>query len=77
VLHANQVHVLFRAVLADGKFGIGVESLEVGLYDERDIPWPEIAFPSVEFTLRRYFEDRAKGERSLHFKTFERAPRAA
>jgi ADP-ribose pyrophosphatase YjhB (NUDIX family) len=76
VLHAHQVHVLFRAVLADGSYGIGVESLEVGLYDERDIPWPEIAFPSVEFTLRRYFEDRTRGERGLHFKTFERAPRA-
>jgi ADP-ribose pyrophosphatase YjhB (NUDIX family) len=76
VLHAHQVHVLFRAILEDGSFGVGVESLEVGLYEERDIPWPEIAFPSVEFTLRRYFEDRAIGERTLHFTTFERAPHA-
>jgi ADP-ribose pyrophosphatase YjhB (NUDIX family) len=76
VLHAHQVHVLFRAALAGGSFGVGVESLEVGLYDERDVPWPDIAFPSVEFTLRRYFEDRAKGERRLHFTTLERAPRS-
>jgi len=74
VLHAHQVHVLFRAVLADGAYGVGVESLEVGLYEERDIPWPEIAFPSVEFTLRRYFDDRARGRRVLHFTTFERPP---
>jgi ADP-ribose pyrophosphatase YjhB (NUDIX family) len=76
VLHAHQVHVLFRAVLEGASFGVGVESLEVGLYEECDIPWPDIAFPSIEFTLRRYFEDRAKGERALHFKTFERTPRA-
>ena len=71
VLHAEQVHVMFRAVLAaDGAFGVGAESLETLLCDERDIPWPEIAFPSVEFTLRRYFEDRTAGREGLHYRTF-------
>jgi ADP-ribose pyrophosphatase YjhB (NUDIX family) len=71
VLHAEQVHVMFRAVLAaDGSFGVGAESLETVLCDERDMPWPEIAFPSVEFTLRRYFEDRAAGREGLHYRTF-------
>ena len=32
VLHAAQVHVTFRAGLLDGKFGVGAESLQVGLY---------------------------------------------
>ncbi len=71
VLHAHQVHVLFRARVPDGAHGVGVESLEVGLVDERDVPWPEMAFPSVEFALRRYFEDRARGREELHFTTFE------
>jgi ADP-ribose pyrophosphatase YjhB (NUDIX family) len=71
VLHAEQVHVLFRARLSHPAFGIGPESLETTLADERDIPWPEIAFASVEFTLRRYFEDRAAGHARLHFHTIE------
>jgi ADP-ribose pyrophosphatase YjhB (NUDIX family) len=70
VLHAEQVHVMFRARLSGG-FGVGVESLETVLCDESDIPWPEIAFPSVEFTLRRFFEDRAAGREGLHYRTFD------
>lgn len=71
VLHAHQVHVMFRARLADPSFGVGVESLEVRLCAEPELPWPEIAFPSVAFTLRRYLEDRAAGRSELHFKTIE------
>jgi ADP-ribose pyrophosphatase YjhB (NUDIX family) len=70
VLHAGQVHVIFRARLAGG-FGVGPESLETVLCDESDVPWPDIAFASVEFTLRRYFEDRAAGEERLHYRTFD------
>jgi ADP-ribose pyrophosphatase YjhB (NUDIX family) len=72
VVHAHQVHVMFRAVLPAAEFGVGTESLEVGLYRADDIPWPEIAFPSVEFALRRYLEDRAAGREGLHFADFDR-----
>jgi ADP-ribose pyrophosphatase YjhB (NUDIX family) len=71
VLHAEQVHVMFRATLADESFGVGPESLDARLCDERDIPWPEIAFASVEFTLRRYFEDRGAGRDGLHYRVFD------
>jgi ADP-ribose pyrophosphatase YjhB (NUDIX family) len=70
VLHAEQVHVLFRARLVGG-FGVGAESLETVLLEERDLPWAELAFASVEFTLRRYFEDRAAGREGLHYRTFD------
>ncbi|HEY5559645.1 MAG TPA: NUDIX hydrolase [Steroidobacteraceae bacterium] len=71
VLHAHQVHVMFRARLTDPSFGVGVESLEVKLCAEAELPWPDIAFPSVAFALRRYLEDRAAGSSDLHFKTIE------
>ena len=67
VLHANQVHIMFRARLEDGRFGVGPESLETELYEEREIPWPEIAFRSVDFALRRYLEDRSAGLERTHF----------
>jgi ADP-ribose pyrophosphatase YjhB (NUDIX family) len=69
VLHAEQVHVMFRATLAAPGFGVGPESLESVLCEERGIPWGEIAFASVEFTLRRWLEDRAAGREPLHFHT--------
>ena len=71
VLHAEQVHFMFRATLAEPSFGVGAESLEVELCGEQELPWGELAFRSVEFTLRRYFEDRAAGTNSLHFHTIE------
>jgi ADP-ribose pyrophosphatase YjhB (NUDIX family) len=69
VLHTEQVHVLFRARLADPAFGVGEESLETVLCEADDIPWPEIAFASVEFALRRYLADRAAAREPLHFHT--------
>jgi ADP-ribose pyrophosphatase YjhB (NUDIX family) len=67
VTHAGQVHVMFRARLTQPDFGPGTESLEVRLYDESEIPWDQLAFPSGEFTLRKYFADRTAGREDHHF----------
>jgi ADP-ribose pyrophosphatase YjhB (NUDIX family) len=56
--HINQVHLLFRASLLDLDFSPGAESLEVALFEERDIPWDQIAFRPVSFTLQHFFADR-------------------
>jgi ADP-ribose pyrophosphatase YjhB (NUDIX family) len=71
VLHADQVHVMFRARLASPDFGAGAESLEVMLCDEAGIPWQDIAFRSVDFALRRYLEDRRQGEEQHHFTSID------
>ena len=67
VTHAGQVHVMFRARLEAPQFAPGPESLEVGLYEESEIPWNDLAFPSGEFTLRQFFADRGKGREDYHF----------
>jgi hypothetical protein len=67
VLHADQVHVMFRATMREPSFGPTPESLEVRLYEESGIPWNEIAFRSVDFALRRYFDDRRRGVEEHHF----------
>ncbi|HEY2685582.1 MAG TPA: NUDIX domain-containing protein [Steroidobacteraceae bacterium] len=67
VTRANQVHVMFRAKLLKPEFGPGTESLEVGLYEESEVPWGDLAFKSGEYALRRYFEDRANGREDHHF----------
>jgi ADP-ribose pyrophosphatase YjhB (NUDIX family) len=70
--YAHQVHVMFRAHLATAEFGAGDESLEVGLYRADDIPWADIAFPSIDFTLRRYLEDRDAGVTGIHVTALDR-----
>jgi ADP-ribose pyrophosphatase YjhB (NUDIX family) len=75
VPHASQVHVFFRGRLVGGHFGVGHESLDAGLYEEGRIPWSELAFPSVEYTLRRYLADRTAGREDSHVTTVERLRR--
>ena len=72
VAHASQIHVMFRARLVDERFGAGEETLEAALYDEADIPWSLIAFPSVRFTLERFFSDRAAGSEEVHLTSVAR-----
>jgi len=76
VLHANQVHVMFRARLPRPEFGAGAESLESMLCTEEQVPWSEIAFRSVDFALRRYLEDRREGVERHHFTALDLRPAA-
>jgi ADP-ribose pyrophosphatase YjhB (NUDIX family) len=66
VPHVNQVHLFYRARLLDLEFKPGEESLEVALFRESDIPWDHVAFRTVGYTLRTWFEDRAKGSFGFH-----------
>lgn len=72
--YISQVYMLFLGDLADTGFGPSQESLEVRLFREDEIPWNELAFPSVSMALRWYFEDRPGGEFPLHVADIERRP---
>jgi ADP-ribose pyrophosphatase YjhB (NUDIX family) len=50
----SQVQLIYRATLAEPGFSAGPESLEVVLFDWDEIPWDEIAFPSVKWALDEY-----------------------
>lgn len=60
VPHVHQVHLFYLAELLDLNYVAGTESLEVALFTEAQIPWDEIAFPTVTYTLRAFFSDHAK-----------------
>ena len=66
LVHINQVYLMFRGDLKDGQASAGEESLEVGLFKEDEIPWQELAFPVVQETLERYFEERQHGVYQVH-----------
>jgi hypothetical protein len=59
----------------DIDYSAGAESLEVRLFDEQEIPWEEIAFPSIERALRLYYQDRRRHSFGTHMADIERRPR--
>ncbi len=52
----SQIQLIYRARLADPEFGPGPESTEVGLYRWPDIPWDDLAFPSVHWALNHFHD---------------------
>jgi len=52
----SQIQLIYRARLASPSIEAGPESAEVGMFHWDDIPWDDIAFPSVHWSLKRYRE---------------------
>ena len=53
-----QVQLMFRGRLAEPVFAAGPESLEVALFAWEDIPWKELAFPTVVWALNHWRQGR-------------------
>ncbi len=51
----GQVYLFFLSDLKNLDFHPGVETEKVGLFGRDEIPWDQIAFSSVRFTLEHYF----------------------
>jgi ADP-ribose pyrophosphatase YjhB (NUDIX family) len=64
--HVDQVYMMFRSNLLDLDFSPGIESLEVELFAEDEIPWDELAFTTIRHTLKFYFDDQLRGDYQLH-----------
>ncbi|MFS2023536.1 NUDIX hydrolase [Massilia sp. GER05] len=60
VVHVHQVHMFYLARLVDLDFAPGIESLDVQLFSEAEIPWADLAFPTIRTTLELFFADRAQ-----------------
>ena len=54
VPHISHVHLIYRARLVSPAVAPGPESREVELFRWEDIPWFELAFPSVTWSLERF-----------------------
>jgi ADP-ribose pyrophosphatase YjhB (NUDIX family) len=63
VPHISQVHIFFLAHMNSPEHAQQTsESLEVKLFSFSDIPWDEIAFPTVKKTLQFYLDDLQAGK---------------
>jgi ADP-ribose pyrophosphatase YjhB (NUDIX family) len=54
----SQIQLIYRARLRSPEVSAGPESQEVGLFGWDEIPWEEIAFPSVHWALGHFAEVR-------------------
>lgn len=64
--HIDQVYIMYRARLLDLDYRPGEESLDVRLFREDEIPWEQLAFRTIDRTLRHYFADRRNGHFAVH-----------
>lgn len=54
----SQVQLMYRARLTSDAVSAGPESLEVGLFAFDEIPWDDLAFPSVRWALHQFADSR-------------------
>jgi ADP-ribose pyrophosphatase YjhB (NUDIX family) len=68
----SQVQLIYLAELRSAEVAAGPETLELDLFEWSDIPWDELAFPSVRWALDHYDEVRGRE----HFAPFNNPPGA-
>ena len=66
VARIGQVQIMYRAKLVTPDIACGVESEEVALVEWADIPWEQLAFPTVVWALAHFHESRSKGDFSTY-----------
>lgn len=66
VPRVGQVHLYFLAQLEHEEFNPGFETQEAKMFSEAEIPWDELAFRTVQETLKHYFADKKSGLFGVH-----------
>lgn len=56
----SQIQLIFRAQLLSADVAAGPETAELSLFDWAEIPWDEIAFPSVHWALGHFNDVRGQ-----------------
>ena len=66
VPRVGQVHLYYLAELLNDEFNPGFETQETKMFLESEITWGELAFRTVQETLKFYFSDKASGQFGVH-----------
>ncbi len=54
ITRISQIQIMYRATLTSLDISPGTESVDVGLFEWSEIPWDDIAFPSVHWALSQF-----------------------
>jgi len=69
VPHISQVQIMYRARLLNPEVEAADETSEVRLFSWEEIPWGDLAFPSVEWALQHFRQVRGKSNFTVFTKT--------
>jgi ADP-ribose pyrophosphatase YjhB (NUDIX family) len=75
VPYVSQIYMIHCGRLLRPEFGPTPESSEVVLMREEEIPWNEIAFPTIWQGLKHFFADRRLGTFGTHVMDLTQRPR--
>ena len=62
----SQIYMVHHATALSDAHGPTMESSETSLVSEADIPWRELAFPTIYRSLQCFFADRKAGHSRVH-----------
>jgi ADP-ribose pyrophosphatase YjhB (NUDIX family) len=74
VPYVSQIYMIHRGRMKTARHGATHESSETRLMREEEIPWEEIAFPTIYHSLRFFFEDRRQGIKGFHAMDLTKRP---
>ena len=58
IARLSQVQIFYRAKMISPDFKAGIETEELDLFSIEDIPWDDLAFPTVHWILKKAIEVR-------------------
>lgn len=67
----SEVYVVFRAVVDDDSCRAGSESLEVGYFNEQQVPWNQLAYAETPNFLRQFFREHREQKFGIHVSRLE------
>ena len=67
----SEVYVTFRAVVESDSCRPGSESLEVGYFNEQEVPWSELAYAEMTNFLRQFFREHREQKFGIHMSRIE------
>jgi len=70
--HISQVQLMYRARLLTPDIEAADETSEVGLFAWEEIPWDDLAFPSVEWALKHFHQVKGQSNFTTFCNTYER-----
>ena len=62
----NQVYIAFRASVASEICEPGEEAIAAAFYSREECPWDEVAYPEVNDSIRRAYDDLEQGSFGLY-----------
>jgi ADP-ribose pyrophosphatase YjhB (NUDIX family) len=68
----SEVYVVFRAVMDNASCRAGSESLDVGYFNEQQVPWNQLAYPETPNFLRQFFREHREGKFGIHVSRLEK-----